>query len=367
MKRTNLNVLFFLGAVLLCALFFAVVAFGFKSTGVYEFFFSRGFYQPLSLTFFFFGLLLLMGRWRAFRSETTSSDVKVPQGAIARENAQQLGTSIAAAHPFDVLAMRISNLLLGHARGEELSALEDRLRAKDRADLDQSASLISWVRSLPPLIGLLGTLDGLRGGIAEISQINNANDLEALRGRLQLFAQHASTAFDTTLLGIGAAAVLSAAVFLLRRSEDEYLGHVDSVADDLVRRFHHSSDIEARMAQAVNGIIGQLSAELHSLMSAAATPMVQTFEKQLQAGMAASMQSWTSAWRDELQRATERVFEGADRAFERHGSAMHQGFQVGVSQITKSIAGLEQAMAAPRGLQIRIAEDGLTEVPKNGR
>ena len=43
--------------------------------------------------------------------------------------------------------------------------------------------------------------------------INNANDLEALRGRLQLFAQHASTAFDTTLLGISAAAILSAAIF----------------------------------------------------------------------------------------------------------------------------------------------------------
>lgn len=367
MKKTNINLLSFLAAILLCGLFYAVVAASFKSTGIYEFFYSRGAYQPLSLTFFLFGIFLVAARWRSFRSETATSGVAVPQGVISREDARRLASGIQAAHAFDLLATRISNLLFGHARGEELSALEERLKAKDRAELDQSVSLIGWVRSLPPLIGLLGTLDGLRGGIAEISQINNANDLDALRGRLQLFAQHASTAFDTTLLGISAAAILSALVFLVRRSEDDYLARVDEVADDLVRRFHHSSDVESALGQAVNNMIRQLSTELHALISGAAAPMVEAFEKQLQTGMGTAMQNWTLAWREELNRATERVFDGIERSNQRTAAILQQSFQSSVNQMSGSVAALEHAIAAPRGLQIRIAQDGMVEAGGNGR
>ena len=367
MKKININLLCFLAAILFCGLFYALVAGIFKSTGIYEFFYSRGAYQPLSVTFFLFGVFLVAARWRSFRSETATSGVAVPQGQISREDARRLASGIKAANPFDLMATRVANLLFGHARGEELSALEERLKAKDRAEMDQSVSLIGWVRSLPPLIGLLGTLDGLRGGIAEISQINNANDLDALRGRLQLFAQHASTAFDTTLLGISAAAILSALVFLVRRSEDDYLARVDEAADNLVRRFHHSSDAESALNQALDGMMRQLGTELHILMSGAAAPMVEAFERQLQIGMSTAMQNWTMVWREELNRATERVFDGMEHSNKRSAALLQETFQNSIDQISDSLENLGQVVAAPRGLQIRIAQDGMAEAVVNGR
>ncbi len=312
MHKKGINLFLFVGALLLTALFYGFLTGFFKPGPVYQFFSSRGWYQPVSLTFFFFGLLLMAVRKLSFREELASVDMPIPNAALSRQDAASLATQLPERYRNTILGRRLANLLKGYARREDLGPLEDRLAVNDRDELDQSAALIGWVRSLPPLIGLLGTLDGLRGGIAEISMISNAGDLDELRRRLQLFAAHASTAFDTTLLGISAAAILSAVIFLARKSEDTHLTQVDRISTELARQFPHTSesgeDVTANMA---------------SSFMATFLPAVET-----------AMAAWLARWQEQLTQ-----------------SASH--IQNELSRSTNQI--LDQTRSRP--LQIRITTD----------
>ena len=365
MKSKNANSILFVIAITLAAVFYGVLAL-FKSSPAYDFFYSRGLYQPLSLTAFFFGLALVWNRWIVFRAENADLDIAMPEAIDSREQAVDLASRISKSHGSTILGRRLTDLLRGFARREELGTLEERLKAKDRNDLDQSAGLIGWVRSLPPLIGLLGTLDGLRGGIAEISMISNASDLEALRGRLQSFAQHASTAFDTTLLGIGAAAVLSAAIFVLRKSEDTYLGKVDAIADDIALSFPHQSEFEGQISEAVNGVMAGFTRQFETLMVSSTGPVVREFGRCLNDGMAGAVDEWIVAWREELSRATRQVLDGVDQRNATGTHAAQAALHESVGQLSTTLRALEMAVARPHPVHIRISGEAAVERVANG-
>ena len=74
---------------MLTAVTYGIVGRFFKPSGVYEFFFSRGLYQPISLTFFFFGLLLVFHRWWVFREERTTMEIELPDGTLTPGNAAE--------------------------------------------------------------------------------------------------------------------------------------------------------------------------------------------------------------------------------------------------------------------------------------
>ncbi len=364
MGRKQITAVLFFAAIALCGVVYFGVGKIFYPGGVYEFFYSRGLYQPLSLTFFFFGLLLVLYRWIAFRKEIASPDVELADEVITRASAATLANQIGRRQGLTLQGRRMADLLRGCARGEEIGSLEERLKAKDRNELDQSASLIGWVRSLPPLIGLLGTLDGLRGGIAEISMISNANDLDALRSRLQLFAHHASTAFDTTLLGISAAAALSAAIFLVRKTEDTYLAHIDSIADDLARRFAHDLEVGDEMTKAVATLLDRVRQHFEDLLVAATGPVVEEFSKQLQAGVSDAVKRWTEVWGSELSRTSKDVLDSIETLGATNIAALHET----VATLGATLRAVEEATARPHPIQIHISQDGSrAESASNGR
>ncbi|MDQ6704634.1 MAG: hypothetical protein M3Z85_01585, partial [Acidobacteriota bacterium] len=82
MPKKGLNFLLFVGALLLTALFYAILSAFFKPSPVYQFFSSRGWYQPVSLAFFFFGLLLAAARWWFFREEQASIAMPIPNAVV---------------------------------------------------------------------------------------------------------------------------------------------------------------------------------------------------------------------------------------------------------------------------------------------
>ncbi|MDQ6665603.1 MAG: MotA/TolQ/ExbB proton channel family protein [Acidobacteriota bacterium] len=300
MPKKGLNLLLFVIALLLTALFYGILSAFFRPGPVYQFFSSRGWYQPVSLAFFFFGLLLTAARWWLFREEQASIAMPIPSAVMSRDEAAEISGQIAPEYLNRFLGRRIANLLKGYVRREELGPLEDRLAMNDRDELDASASLIGWVRSLPPLVGLLGTLDGLRGGIAEISMISNAGDLEELRHRLQLFAAHASTAFDTTLLGISAAAILSAIIFLVRKNEDTHLVRIDRIATELTRQFPHRTELEEEIRMTANGFMSGFMQTMEHAMAGATPPMVDTFRREMQDGMQSTVHGLVANWQRDM-------------------------------------------------------------------
>jgi biopolymer transport protein ExbB/TolQ len=212
MFRRGITFLLFIGGSILAIIFYITLTYGVKQGTIYDFFCKRGWYQPASMVFFFFGLLLITRRWWAFRTQEVLAleEMHIANRTFTAEEAHDLAERMPPKHRHTILGRRLAELLRGYGRQEEVGALVDRLAANDREDLERSASLLSWVRGLPPVLGLLGTLDGLRGGIAEISGMSNFQNLDELRIRLQSFANNSSTAFDTTLLGITCALILSA-------------------------------------------------------------------------------------------------------------------------------------------------------------
>jgi len=120
---------------------------------------------------------------------------------------------------------------------------------------------------MPPVLGLLGTLDGLRGGTSEIATISGADSLDKMRTALQRFALASSTAFDCTLMGIIAALILSVFIFFQRKREDAYLVAVDLKAHRLSRQFQRRSEIEDGILKLARELMAGFFGRLESTLA----------------------------------------------------------------------------------------------------
>ena len=232
------------GGVILAAITYTVLYLVVQRGPVFDFMCGRGYYQHISLALLYYGLLLVAYRRFEFRRELRAMNMELPIDQITPEDAANIARRIPRDYRDTIFGHRISEALLGYARHEDVGPLMDRLALNDRENLERSASLLSWVRSMPPVLGLLGTLDGLRGGTAEIAGISGADNLDKMRISLQHFALSSSTAFDCTLMGIMAALILSVFIFFLRKREDAYLDIVDQKAHQLSKQFQRRSELE---------------------------------------------------------------------------------------------------------------------------
>ena len=255
------------GGVLLAASTYGVLYLVVEKGPIYDFMCNRGFYQHISIALLFYGLLLVVYRKVTFSRESKSLQMDLPDVQITPEQAAKFAERIPREYRDTFLGRRIAEALRGYARHEDVGPLMDRLAQNDREDLERSASLLSWVRSMPPVLGLLGTLDGLRGGTAEIATISGANNLDSMRTALQHFALASSTAFDCTLLGIIAALILSMFIFFLRRSEEAHLGLVDLKAIQVSKRFQRRSELEERVLSLATTFMSEFFERLEATLS----------------------------------------------------------------------------------------------------
>src|SRR5665213_4316468 len=106
MKRKSITLFLFLGGLALAAVTYLIVGTFFRANGVYQFLFSRGLYQPISLTFFFFGLLLVLHRWWLFRDERRIVEIELPDGNITPGNADTFSQMLQAKHGSSILGRR---------------------------------------------------------------------------------------------------------------------------------------------------------------------------------------------------------------------------------------------------------------------
>jgi biopolymer transport protein ExbB/TolQ len=352
MQRKGMTVVLFFGGVGLAAYFYAILWVLVKQGPVFDFFCRRGWYQYGSMIFFLFGLLLVLGRSVMFRKEFRAIEMPVPAKTITPEEAAALPDRIPTTYRRSLLGRRLADLLRGYARQEEIGPLVDRLAANDREELERSASILSWVRTIPPVLGLLGTLDGLRGGISKISGISNVQDIEELRRRLQEFANHSSTAFDTTLLGISCALVLSAAIFFLRKMEDSHLSKLDRIACDVARKFQTRSRLEESLREAAQGAMAGFLQGLDQTLSGATTRILETFRKEMQDGISATARGWLTSWQDALSKTSREIL---DRLHSSNGDGA--GREEHLKVMVGKLDAIERVLSHPRPLQLKISAD----------
>ena len=218
-------------------------------SAVRAFFCDRGMYQHLGLFLTLYGVALAVQKLHRFGTERASLRYQLPDQTITADDADVFSRRMPDEYRHSILGRRIEELLRGFARHEEVGPLVERTTKADREGLDRSYTLLSWIRTLPPIVGLLGTLDGLRSGTRNLAELSGAATLSEIRGSLQDFALSSSTAFDTTLLGISGALVLAAMIFVLQRRELDHLNEVDRRAEDLARRFQRPPRVDVALQQ----------------------------------------------------------------------------------------------------------------------
>ncbi len=339
MRRKGTPLLLLLLSVFCTGILYAFLWRFVREGEFFDFMCDRGYYQHASTALFFYGLILLGHRWWVFRSEGRAlEEIALPSEPVIRPaEAVAVVGRFPAAYRRTLLGKRLAELLQGYAWRDEIGPLLSRLGAKDREELERSASLLSWVRSLPPVIGLLGTLDGLRGGMGQIAEISNLKELDELRSRLQGFAQNAATAFDTTLLGIICALVLSAFIFVLRKTEDGHLTEVDKIAHRLSLKFERESGLMHSLEMSLQMITDQT---------------VRAFREKMET----AVQDWLQIWKAQLDLATRTVLQpsgSGDGTSRELGEALRLQTQALVSKLEA----IERALAEPRRVTLKVAAD----------
>jgi len=267
MRNRGIAALLLAGGVLLAAITYAILYLVVQHGPVYDFMCERGFYQHISTALLFYGLLLVAHRRLEFKNELLAFQMDLPDFQIAPENAASIAERIPGEYRDTIFGRRVAEALRGYARHEDVGPLMDRLAQNDRDNLERSASLLPWVRSMPPVLGLLGTLDGLRGGTSEIATISGADSLDKMRTALQRLALASSTAFDCILMRISAALILSVFIFFQRKREDAYLVAVDLKAHRLSRQFQRRSEIEDGILKLARELMAGFFGRLESTLA----------------------------------------------------------------------------------------------------
>jgi biopolymer transport protein ExbB/TolQ len=253
LQRTNaperFAVLPAIAALFLTVLVYVPLYLRLAPRSVYLFFCERGYYQHLSVFLVFFGLGLALSKHLRFKPEQRSLALKFPEQTITPDDALVFMKRIPEEYQGTLLARRADELFRGFARQEEIGPLVERLARNDRESLERGYTLLSWVRTLPPVLGLLGTLDGLRGGTQQLAEISGSASLLEIRKALQDFANSSATAFDTTLLGITGSLGISIAIFFLQRRDVDHLNEVDLRAEQIARRFQRAPRVDTVLQQ----------------------------------------------------------------------------------------------------------------------
>jgi len=99
----------------------------------------------------------------------------------------------------------------------------------DLGAMEASYTMVNTYIWAVPILGFLGTVIGIGTAIGGFSGvIQEAVELEAIKGALQVVTGGLATAFDTTLLGLVAAIILMFIATPLRKREEEFLSSVET-------------------------------------------------------------------------------------------------------------------------------------------
>jgi biopolymer transport protein ExbB/TolQ len=229
----------------------------------YEFFCNRGYYQHAIVFLFWLGTWMLVVHLLVHLNELRALRLEMPSLRMSPEQAASLTRNIPEEYQRSLVGRRVAALWRGYGRKEDVGPLVDRLARSDRDQVEHRYATVSWVRTLPPIIGLLGTLDGLRHGAFDLAQMSGGGDLSAIRSALRGFALSSSTAFDTTLLGLVCSLILSVLIFSLEQQEKRLLAALDEMAGEMARLFLKTPALESVLGGVIKDAVQQFAAQLN--------------------------------------------------------------------------------------------------------
>jgi len=126
-----------------------------------------------------------------------------------------------------LLTKRIHNALANLRNIGRVGDVDELLSTQaenDEGIVDSSYTVIRGLIWAIPVLGFIGTVQGLSGALGSFwGVVSHADDVVQMRGALQGVTGGLSTAFETTLIGLVAALAIHLMMILVRRREEQFL------------------------------------------------------------------------------------------------------------------------------------------------
>lgn len=224
----------FLIAVLLTAAFYAAL-FPFRQNWIAgSFFFERNRETPACIVFLSaWSAAILWLKWSKLKMQQRALKCEVvPERAdyvltprSVEEVYHRIQDAVDDPRQF-VVFNRILNALINLKNLGQVTEVDAILRAQaetDESGMETSYSLLQGFVWAIPVLGFIGTVEGLSIAIGGFGGVLSSSDFEQIKIALRGVTGGLSTAFETTLQGLVAALAIQLTMTALKKSEEEFL------------------------------------------------------------------------------------------------------------------------------------------------
>ena len=194
---------------------------------------QRGFTPFLMVFFAFWSVAILLFKWTKIRLQRKALDISIlPESTfvLSSNTVDQVMESIylTVEQPKQFfLFNRIIGALSNLKNIGVISDVSDILRSyneQDEETVETSYSLLNGFLWAIPVLGFIGTVQGLSIAIGEFGTVlREGGNMEALTSSLQTVTGGLATAFDTTLVALMLALFLHLWATIMRKAEEELL------------------------------------------------------------------------------------------------------------------------------------------------
>lgn len=235
--HANVNFAASFGFAIVLTVGFLFLLLPFQGNRVTDLFLNRGWVNYVETFLFFWGLMILIMKWRKNRSQERATLLNLFPEHLGKEiNVGTVGAFID--HVYQVPPKLRDSLMVNRMR-KALELFESRVNNGEVSDFLNTQSEIDANRSsisysiikvflwAIPILGFIGTVIGLSAAVGSLA-MGDTSDQEALKASISSLTDGLSTAFDTTLLGLILSILMSFPLAAVQKKEDETLTMIDS-------------------------------------------------------------------------------------------------------------------------------------------
>ena len=216
---------------------FLLLLLPFQGNRVTDLFLDRGWVNYAEAFLFFWGLVILVMKWRKNRSQERAILLNLFPNHLGKEI--HVGTVGAFIDHVYQLPPKLRDSLMVNRMRKALELFESRVNNGEVADFLNTQSDIDANRSSSsysiikvflwaiPILGFIGTVIGLSVAVGSLA-MGDTPDPEALKASINSLTDGLSTAFDTTLLGLILSILMSFPLAAVQKKEDETLTMIDA-------------------------------------------------------------------------------------------------------------------------------------------
>ena len=318
-----------------------------RDTRIGAIFLDRGWVNYAETFLFFWGLSILLMKWRMNQRQERAALLDLFPQRIGREiNRATVGGFIDNIYKVpptlrdSIIVNRIRKALeLFEARpsnGEVATFLST------QSDLDANRSegsyaLIKVFLWAIPILGFIGTVIGLSAAVGSLDMGDSA-DQESLKAAIGSLTGGLGLAFDTTLLGLILSILLSFPMAAVRKREDETLTIIDAFCNEKVLpklndRRQSTTDGLLEQAESLPGLVTSLALAHETFLANLNEGTIQLKEsgRLLREGLEAHRELMEKSFTDAVAKLTETssgIFLRADRELNRTFENLASGIDV---------------------------------------